>query len=316
MPQANVQSVTGFPQAFPIFQTYLTSGTLAKHRDSTVLALLAPGLQGILQGILFQVLPKRPRYHRTLVLVGISTIVLAMFLASCAVRPWQILLTQGVLFGMGAVLLNYVHVSIFPEWFDKKKGQAMGIIWLGWRVGGLGFPLISQWLLDRHGYEATVRSLIAPMVALLVPAIVLFRGRFSAASVEIAPVQPPLSTMRALQTPNVFFYLLVSILNESVTNVPTMFMMQYGADLGLSTSDQALSLSLRVLGMMVGTYVLSWLSDSISFEVLMVVSGVSTSLVHLLVWGFAKDRFGFFAYAVAVGLTSGGCTIQHPLAFE
>lgn len=62
-------------------------------------------------------------------------------LASCATEAWQIFFTQGILYGVGGIFLNFVHVSIFPEWFDKRKGQAMGVIWLGYRAGGLAFPL-------------------------------------------------------------------------------------------------------------------------------------------------------------------------------
>ncbi|KAK3176619.1 hypothetical protein OEA41_007942 [Lepraria neglecta] len=129
--------VWGFPQSFPIFQTYLSTGESAKHTDSVILAFLAPGLQDIEEGIMFQILPKAARHRRTLVLVGISIMMLSLLLASCAAEAWQIVLTQGILYGIGGIFLNFVHVSIFSEWFDKKKGQAMGLIWLGYRVGGL-----------------------------------------------------------------------------------------------------------------------------------------------------------------------------------
>lgn len=293
---------TGFPQAFPIFQAHLRS----TYGDSNVLTILAPGLQGIIQGIVFQVWPKSPHYRRITVIMGISTITLAMFLASTASTPWQIFLTQGCLFGFGAILLNFVHVGIFPEWFDKKKGKAMGIIWEGWRVGGLGLPLISQWLLDKRGYAETMRVLIAPMLALLLPCIVLFRGRYASAAVESKPPTKHMTRWETFRSPEVAFYLVVCMINEAVTNAPTMFIMQYGEDLGLSRSDQGFAWTLRVLGMMIGTYVLSWLSDHVTFEVLMAGSALSTSVVHFVLWGLARDRFFYFAYAIAVGLTSGG----------
>lgn len=182
----------------------------------------------------------------------------------------------------------------------------MGIIWLGWRVGGLGLPIISQWLLDRHGYQETMLVLIAPMITLLVPAIMLFRGRFTVAAVSLQPSKSDKQGLTVLRNPDVLFYLVVAMMHEAVTNVPTMFIMQFGADLGLSTSDQAFSLSLRVFGMMIGTFALSWLSDSVSFETLMAICAIITSLVHFLIWGFARTRFVYFTYAVSVGLASGG----------
>lgn len=80
-------------------------------------------------------LPKLARYRRLLVIGGILVITLAMVMASCASFAWQIVFSQGLMFGVGGIMLNFVHVSVFSEWFDKKQGQAMGIIWLGYRVG-------------------------------------------------------------------------------------------------------------------------------------------------------------------------------------
>ena len=271
-----------------------------------ILTLLAPGLQDIEEGILFQMLPQAAHHRSKLVIIGISIMIVSLVLASCATKGWQIFLTQGILYGIGGIFLNFVHVSIFPEWFDKKKGQAMGIIWLGYRLGGLAFPLICQWLLDKHGYQKTLRVIIAPMLALLLPSIVLFRGRYSVASVVSKPAQPAISKLQALKTPNVLYYLIVALLFSFVTNVPMMFITRYAADLHLDASDQALALSLVFISNILSTYILGRLSDKGFRQGLMAASAVSTSLIHVLIWGFAKSKIGVFVYAFCVGLSSGG----------
>ena len=255
---------------------------------------------------MFPLLPKAAKYRQSLVVVGIAIMSLSLVLASCATEAWQIVMTQGILYGIGGILLNFVHVSIFSEWFDKKKGQAMGMIWLGYRAGGLAFPLICQWLLDQHGYQKTLRVLLAPMLALLLPTIVLFRGRYPAATVVSKPIQQPVSKMVALRSPNVLFYLIVSLLFGFVTNVPMMFITKFGSDLELGASDRALALSLVFASNMIGTYVLGRLSDNGFHQGLMGASAVATSLIHFLIWGFAKTKYSVFAYTVSVGLTSGG----------
>ena len=296
----------GFPQSFPIFQTHLSSQKFSRHGDSIVLPLLAPGLQDIEEGILFQLLPKGARYRQTLVLIGITIMLLSLVLASYSHKAWQIVLTQGILYGIGGILLNFVHVSIFSEWFDKKQSQAMSIIWLGYRVGGLAFPLICQWLLDQHGYAKTLRVLLAPMLALLLPTVVLFRGRYPASTVVSKPVQPPMSKLATLRNPKIAFYLLVALLFAFVTNVPMMFITRYSADIKLDTSDQALALSLVFGSNIVGTYIISQLSDKGFNEGLMGASAIFSSLIHFLLWGLAKSKALVFMYAVCIGLTSGG----------
>ena len=296
----------GFPQAFPVFQTHLSSQKFSKHADSVILPLLAPGLQDIEEGILFQILPKAARYRQTLVLIGITILLLSLVLASYAREAWQIVLTQGILYGIGGIFLNFVHVSIFSEWFDKKRSQAMSIIWLGYRVGGLAFPLISQWLLDQHGYETTLRVLLAPMLALLLPTVVLFRGRYPASTIVSKPVQPPVSKLATLRNPSVAFYLLVALLFAFVTNVPMMFITKFAADIEMYTFDQALALSLVFGSNLVGTYIIGQLSDRGFIEWLMGGSAVLASLIHFLVWGLAKTKISVFIYAICIGLTNGG----------
>ena len=296
----------GFPMAYPVFHIYLSSGDAARHPDSIVLALLSPGLMYLQEGLIYQVLPRSTRYYQFLVVTGIFLIILGMILASYSRVPWQIVCTQGFMFGMGGVLLNYVHVSVFPEWFDKKQGQAMGLIWLGYRVGALAFPVVCQWLLVKHGFEETLRVLIAPMLALLLPCIFLLRGRYTAATVTSAPVQSSVSKLTALRTPKVVFYLVTSIFFDFVMSIPRLFIMSFAADLKLKASDQALALVILVLSDMLPTYILSALSDSSSYVGLMVGCAISTSIVHFVMWGLAKNQLSLYAYAAAVGLTSGG----------
>ena len=298
--------VWGFPYAFPIFQTYLTAGPKARFPDSIAIRLLAPGLQDIEEGFLFPLLPSASKYRRPIVLFGIAVITVSLILASYAQHDWQIVLAQGISFGIGGILLNFVHVSIFSEWFDKKKGQAMAIVWTGWRIGALGFPLLCQWLLEQHGFEQTLRVLVAPMLSLLAPSVVLLRGRYHAATVELQPPRQPISKMRALGTPSVLYYLCASCLFFLVVNVPTMFITTFAADLGMKGSDQALALVLLVLSNMIGTYLCGHLSDKIYHEGLTACNAIGTSIAHVLGLGLAKTKVGVFIYAISVGIASGG----------
>ena len=284
-------------------------GESAEHADSLVLALLAPGLQDIEEGILFQILPKASKHRRNMVILGIFIITLALVLASCSSTAWQKLVTQGILFGIGGILLNFVHVSVFSEWFDRKKGKAMGVIWLGYRAGGLAFPPVCQWLLDKHGYEKTLRVLLAPMLALLMPSILLLRGRYSTSVVVSAPSYSKISKIDALRTPDVLSYLFTSVLYGLVTNVPMMFITKFGTDIGMESSDRALALSFVFGSNIVGTYASGLLSDKGYHRTLMGFSAIAASLTHFLLWGFAKAKFGVFIYALCIGLTNGGNVI-------
>ena len=85
-----------------------------------------------------------------------------------------------------------------------------------------------------------------------------------------------------------------------------MFITKFAADLGLDASDRALTLSLVFASNMLGTYILGRLSDKGFHPWLMSTSAISASLIHTLLWGFVKTKYGPLAYAVCIGVASGG----------
>ena len=298
----------GFPQSFPIFQTYLSSGDAwsGHASNSTILLLLSPGIQDVEEGILFQIFPRSAAYRQMLVIIGICIMTLALLLGSFATNPSQIFWTQGVLFGVGGIMLNFVHVCSISEWFETKRKIAMAIIWLGYRSGAVVFPPVCQWLLEKHGYEKTLRVLIAPMLALLLPSVLLLRGRYPAATIVSEPTSSKGSTFALLWNSKILFHLPVAYLFFSVVNIPRIFVISFAGDLNFHASTQTTALFCHVLCNMLSTYSFGRLSESMEYDVLIAACAISTSLVHFLIWGFAKTKFGLFLFAIASGITSAG----------
>jgi MFS family permease len=297
----------GFPYSFPIFQTYLTSGPEAPYPESVSIRLLAPGIQDILEGILFPFLPSGGRHRKLMLASGIAIIAFSLTATSYASADWQIVLAQGVGFGLGGILMNFVHVSVFSEWFDKRRGLAMGIIWSGWRIGALAFPLICQWLLQQHGFARTLRVLIPPMMTLLAPSVLLLRGRYHGSMTSMQPRTAPVSKLVALRKLEVLYYLIATSIYYLVVNVPKMFIATFAADLDTGPSSQAWALVLLVLSEMAGTYISGWLSDkNLPFDRILAALAFGTSISHIIGLGCAKSAATVFLYAVVVGCTSGG----------
>lgn len=271
-----------------------------------VIPLLAPGIRDIEEGLLFQILPLFARYRQLLVIVGVAIIVSSVFLASYATMAVTIVLTLGVLFGVGGIILNFVHVSAFSEWFDKRQSQAMGIIWSGYLLGALAFPLICQALLDKLGFGATLRVLVSVMIALLLPSVFLLCGRYPTASVQSKPLQPPVSKLALFRNWDVVFYLLCTILFSAQMYIPLIFITKIGTDIGLDRSDQAIAESLLILALMFGTYSLGAVCNEQFRPMLLVAVGISSALVHAIILGLCKTKITLLVYALSIGLTSGG----------
>lgn len=61
---------------------------------------------------------------------------------------WQLILLQGVLFGISGGLLYVPVIKLLPEWFNQRRGLAGGIIFAGGGVGGQYPPLLTS--LERY----------------------------------------------------------------------------------------------------------------------------------------------------------------------
>ncbi|KAK8208644.1 MFS transporter [Phyllosticta capitalensis] len=83
--------------------------------------------------------------------------VLALGLLSLCKEYYQIMLCQGLLFGLatsGTTLPAVVSVS---QWFSTKRGLAVGLASSGSSFGGVFFPIMVSKLIQNRGFPAAVR---------------------------------------------------------------------------------------------------------------------------------------------------------------
>ncbi|KAK4158716.1 riboflavin transporter MCH5 [Cladorrhinum sp. PSN259] len=88
-----------------------------------------------------------------------------------------LMLLWGVVMGSGAALCCTVALSVLAHWFDKKRGLAAGLVFVGSSLGGAVFPLILKSTLSKMGWAWSMRILALIVASLLGMGNVLIRGR-------------------------------------------------------------------------------------------------------------------------------------------
>ncbi|KAJ1888087.1 hypothetical protein LPJ66_008748 [Kickxella alabastrina] len=83
----------------------------------------------------------------------------AVLLASFTNALWQLVLTQGIVFGIGAACIFSPSVSLMSQWHYKTRPLATGIAVAGSGTGGMLFTEITQKLMETVGYKWTLRIL-------------------------------------------------------------------------------------------------------------------------------------------------------------
>ncbi|KDQ61483.1 hypothetical protein JAAARDRAFT_54850 [Jaapia argillacea MUCL 33604] len=131
--------IFGFVLSYGIFQEYYmanppfnTSSTVTLSAIGTTALALQYG--GCLLVMLFY--RRYPDLIRRSMWFGLALCSSSLCLSSFATKVWQLIVLQGVMFGIGGGLL-YVPVIIWlPEWFVERRGLASGLIFGGSGIGG------------------------------------------------------------------------------------------------------------------------------------------------------------------------------------
>jgi MFS family permease len=97
-------------------------------------------------------------------IVGVIFITAALFAASFATTVSHLIVTQGVLHGLGAAMVYNPYIFYLDDWFIKRKGFAYGVFWSGTGICGVIMPLIMDLALNTYGFRNTLRVWAAMIV--------------------------------------------------------------------------------------------------------------------------------------------------------
>ncbi|KAL5884309.1 hypothetical protein ACKVWC_003276 [Pyricularia oryzae] len=166
----------GQVNAFGAFQTYYTEA-LAPLSPSVVSWIGAVQVWltffvGAFSGRLLDA-----GFFRPTVVVGAVVQLLGLFLISASTRFWQLMLTQGVLVGVGSGIVFTPSMGLLSTYFVKRRAVAIGLATSGNAVGGLVYPLIVRQLLPAVGFAWTVRVVAFVNLVCLGIAVVFMRPR-------------------------------------------------------------------------------------------------------------------------------------------
>lgn len=169
--------------------TSLTSGTTSEQPSTALLAFVGtlgagltwagsifvnPWLSRVEYAALSRSVPQNSRGHigkavlhaltaspRSITLAGVALMGLGFLLASFATQVWHLLLTQGLLYGLGSSMLYFPLLGPAPEYFNRHRATALGLILSGGGVGSLVLSPVVRALLSVVGGRWTLRFLAA-----------------------------------------------------------------------------------------------------------------------------------------------------------
>ncbi|KAK8066216.1 monocarboxylate transporter protein [Apiospora hydei] len=178
---------------------------------------------------------------RMITMSGVCMMSLGFALASLSASIWHLLLTQGLIVGLGMSLLYFPLLAPAPEYFTNHRATAMGFILAGGGAGGLILSPVIRALLSSLGGRWTLRIYAAfNLVAGLPVAWSVPRSRFATGSSSEPPERPNTHVSRALASRSTFvFSAVAAFLQAAGAQLPLSFIPSYTVVLGQTASNGA-----------------------------------------------------------------------------
>jgi MFS family permease len=111
---------------------------------------------------------------RRVVVVSLTIICIGVALTTQMTHPWQLVLSWGVLVGLGTgTTATVLGATVVNRWFHERRGMVMGVLTAATATGQLIFlPILAQ-LVQRRGWQA-VPMTVAIVIACVIPLVAIF----------------------------------------------------------------------------------------------------------------------------------------------
>jgi len=214
----------------------------------------------------------------------------------------------------GGPLPNQVLLS---QWFDRARGKAMGIAYLGIGIGGALVPLLANRLTQQFGWRGSLQALGVLIVLIAFPLAYLVRERPVDAQADLGArgaAPRDRASLRPILTSPAFYLLalgsMCSIAAVGGTNQHLKLFLSL--DRQYSQRDAAAIISLVLTVSIAGRMLMGWLADRAprKYVMLLIYLLVAASIPLLLVSG---SRPAMYMFAVVFGLGLGGEYMIIPL---
>ena len=277
-----------------------------------VAALIVP-----FAGILFD------RYStRVIMMIGILALVVGLGFYPTVTSLGQLTAIYMV-FALGIAVCGLVpNMLILTRWFRRYRGLAAGLLLIGSTIGGAVFPLLARETLVTQGWRQAVLMIAVLGSIMMIGAIVfLVRNRPEEVGLNVdGAVSPDESGTthtsgargptlgQAVKMP--VFYILAFV--TGVLWFTAFSMLQHqsifiGRDLGVGSARLSLMISLFFWFAIIGTLLLSWLSDIVDKLRVMLSAVLSLILGLVLLRTVSADNtLALYGYAAIFGIGFGG----------
>ncbi|KAI1391906.1 major facilitator superfamily domain-containing protein [Hypoxylon trugodes] len=299
----NYCATFGLLNSFGTFQTFYQEGYLAGSSASAIswigsVQLFLLFIGGMVIG------PAFDKYGaRKLTIPGSILYVLSFMFISLGTKFYQILLAQGILYGIADAMLFYPTISSINQWFSTKRGLALGIVVSGSSIGGICWPILIERLFKIVGFGWTCRICGFICLGLLSVSTALIVERKSTGGghgpINNASLKKELSNATYLIMTVGFLFAFLGMF------IPFYYLPGYGMAHGIDPTMSNYLLAILNGGSFLGRIGSGFMSDRIGvFNITTIVATLSSVMVLALMAMTTQNTI--IVFSALYGFFSGG----------
>ncbi|KAH6899714.1 major facilitator superfamily domain-containing protein [Thelonectria olida] len=303
----NFATAFGLMNAFGSFQSYYKTHTLLHQPVYVVTWVGSVQLFLLFVSGLF-IGPAYDRFGARRIMIPGAFLYLTSFICtSFAHHYWHILLSQGFLFGIRNAMLYYPTAGAIAEWFDKKRGFALGIAISGSSIGGIVWPLIVEKIFCKMGFAWTNRILAFACVCPLLVSCGLVKEPENTSRHDTHGPKLKLPRKIFKQICQFQFILFCASQFFIVMGmlIPFNWMALYAQSQGINSAMANNLFAICYAGSTVGRMVSGWAADRLGrFNILTLITVIASVLIFT--WVKVDTYYAQIIWVAAFGLFSGG----------
>lgn len=204
--------------------------------------------------------------------------------------------------------LGYVFGGPLPSqvlisrWFDKNRGKAMGIAYLGIGTGGAVVPLLAAGLEKNLGWNMALMTIGVLVILIAFPMAFFIKDKKTepADNKQIAPMVPMLDI---ILNRNFWLLLIGSLCSIGAVGGIMQHIKLYLRDLSFTQTEAAHVMSFVLLSSLAGRVLMGFLADLINRKYVMILIYMIVALaIPLLLMPEFPGRIYIFAVIFGIGL--------------
>ncbi|MEE1545200.1 MAG: MFS transporter, partial [Alphaproteobacteria bacterium] len=110
--------------------------------------------------------------------LGAALVGLGLMSATMASQPWHFFVTLGALVVGGSVFMSYIgHTLFLPNWFERRRGLALGLAFAGVGVGSMTLLPWMQRIIESDGWRQSCWTVAILLLVVVLPLNLFFQRR-------------------------------------------------------------------------------------------------------------------------------------------